>query len=340
MWRRNLSRKSMGWFAVFALLLLAALSSTAQLRPAQLHQAQSHVGRKGSSSVHTASRSRVDYEGVIGRSDIVLARANAEANQAMPLGNGRLGVAVWAADRFTAQLNRVDTLPDRVPVARVNVPGLAALTAGKDYSGRLDLYNAEFRESGAGISAKVYVESGSDNLIIDVTGAAPGVVQTATVSLALPRAPKAAVAGTTGILSETWRDDWQPGASGRAFGSLAAVTAEGREVSAKVADPYSVSVSFKPFEDGHFRIVVAGPHFNADAGPAETVAAQTLAKVTPAGGASTAGHRMWWHNFWQHAGYMKITSADGAGEYMENLRALYLYGAAAESGSEYPGSQA
>src|SRR5579859_2030584 len=337
MWRRNLSRKSMGWFAVFALLLLAALSSTAQLRPAQLHQAQSHVGRKGSSSVHTASRSRVDYEGVIGRSDIVLARANAEANQAMPLGNGRLGVAVWAADRFTAQLNRVDTLPDRVPVARVNVPGLAALTAGKDYSGRLDLYNAEFRESGAGMTANVYVESGSDNLIIDVTGAAPGVVQTATVSLAPPRAPKAAVSGTTGILSETWRDDWQPGASVRAFGSLAAVTAEGREVSAKVADPYSVSVSFKPFEDGHFRIVVAGPHFNAEAGSAEPVAAQTLAKARRS---SDEAHREWWHRFWQHAGYMKISSPDGAGEYMENLRALYLYSAAAESGSEYPGSQA
>jgi hypothetical protein len=37
---------------------------------------------------------------------------------------------------------------------------------------------------------------------------------------------------------------------------------------------------------------------------------------------------------------MKITSSDGSGEYMENLRALYLYSARSESGGEYPGSQA
>ena len=37
---------------------------------------------------------------------------------------------------------------------------------------------------------------------------------------------------------------------------------------------------------------------------------------------------------------MKISSADGVGEYMENLRTLYLYAAAAQNGGEYPGSQA
>jgi len=48
------------------------------------------------------------------RSDIVLERPNRDASQAMPLGNGRLGVAVWAAEGLTAQLNRADTLPDRL----------------------------------------------------------------------------------------------------------------------------------------------------------------------------------------------------------------------------------
>ncbi len=41
-----------------------------------------------------------------------------------------------------------------------------------------------------------------------------------------------------------------------------------------------------------------------------------------------------------HAGLIKLTSADGSGEYMENLRNLYLYTAAAESGGRFPGSQA
>jgi hypothetical protein len=37
----------------------------------------------------------VDVAGVIGRSDIVLGQANVDAAEALPLGNGRLGVAVW-----------------------------------------------------------------------------------------------------------------------------------------------------------------------------------------------------------------------------------------------------
>src|SRR5438270_4265060 len=45
----------------------------------------------------------VDVAGVISRSDIVLARPNEEAGQAMSLGNGRLGVAVWSEDGLTAQ---------------------------------------------------------------------------------------------------------------------------------------------------------------------------------------------------------------------------------------------
>jgi alpha-L-fucosidase 2 len=296
--------------------------------------------QSASTTVHNSTRTRVDYAGLIGRSDIVLARPNLEPSQAIPLGNGRLGVAVWSANGLTAQLNRVDTLPDRLPLARIVVPGLASLTGSNDYSGRLDLYNAEFQERGGGMSANIYVDASSDNLVIDVTGANPDVVQQATLSLAPSRVPKAETAGNTAMLSETWVDDKQPGASGRSFGSLAAVTADGRDVQASVTDVHTVSISFRPYPDGHFRILVAGPHFNAEAGPTATVAQQSLREVVRDEAAAVVQHRNGWHEFWQHAGYMKIASPDGAGEYMENLRTLYLYSAAAQSRSEYPGSQA
>jgi len=64
----------------------------------------------------------------------------------MPLGNGRLGVAVWSADGLTAQLNRADTLPERLSRGQVVIPGLSALISAKDYTGRLNLYDGEFRE--------------------------------------------------------------------------------------------------------------------------------------------------------------------------------------------------
>ncbi|WP_214417238.1 hypothetical protein [Sphaerisporangium fuscum] len=55
----------------------------------------------------------VDTPNVVRRSDIVLGAPNTRASQFVPLGNGTLGAAVWAADGFTAQLNRSDTFPAR-----------------------------------------------------------------------------------------------------------------------------------------------------------------------------------------------------------------------------------
>ena len=288
-----------------------------------------------------------DRAGLVSRSDIVLARPNLEPTQAVTLGNGRLGVAVWSEQGLSAQLNRGDTLPELLPVARVVLPALAKMTAAKDYSGRLALYDAEFRESGSGESATIYVDSATDTLVLNVTGAAPDEIQTVRLHVAsdaaLQRAPKPEISDKMALLSETWVDDKQPGASGRSFGSLAAVTAQGIAVSAKVIDAETVTVSFRPYTDGHFRVLVAAPHFNAQSGTALSIAKRSLAQ-TIAGTGSAEGelarHRDWWHHFWERAAYMKITSSDDSGEYMENLRALYLYSAASESSGEYPGSQA
>lgn len=210
----------------------------------------------------------VDVPGVVGRSDIVLARPNIAAGEALPLGNGRLGVAVWSADGLTAQLNRADTLPRRLSPGQVVVPGLAALTSAKDYVGRLDLYNGEIREQGGGMTATVYVQPKTDTLVIDVN----------------------------------------------------------------VADPLTLCVSFKPYADGHYRLLVASPHFDGKGG-ANVIAHKDLR-------GTAAAHHAWWHEYWNRAGLMRIASADGAGEYMENLRMIYLFAARVEKGEEYPGSQA
>src|SRR5271154_6145265 len=204
----------------------------------------------------------VDVAGVVGRSNIVLGRANVEAGEALPLGNGHLGVAVWAADGLTAQQNRADTLPERLSPGQIVIPGLAAMTQAKDFAGRLDLYNGEVQEQGGGVHAAVYVQPGTDTLVIDVTGADAEVQQTVKLRLWSPRTPHALAQGTVGLLSQEWVDDQEPESSGRHFGSLSAVTASGRDIKVSVADPLTVIVSFKPYTDGHFRILVGAPHFD------------------------------------------------------------------------------
>ncbi|MGA7343723.1 MAG: glycoside hydrolase [Terracidiphilus sp.] len=309
--------------AALLLLACAALASAAQ--------AQSTAN--DSTTAWRDGKFHVDVAGVLGRSSIILGQPNIEATQAMPLGNGRLGVAVWSENGLTAQLNRADTLPDRLSPGEVVIPGLAALTQAKDYSGRLDLYDGEFQERGGGMTATAYVQPNTDALIIDVTGAPAGEPQSALLRLWAPRTTRAFVAGNVGFLSQFWIDDQNPGASGRKFGSLAAITADGRGVSVAVSDPLTVRVSFMPYDDGHFRIIVAAPHYDG------AVDAQAAARPALAAG-NEAASKSWWHAYWNRAATVKITSKDGSGEYLENLRNIYLFAAAAEKGDEYPGSQA
>jgi len=275
----------------------------------------------------------VNVAHVVSESDIVLGRPNTEPTEALPLGNGRLGAAVWSANGMTIQLNRADTLPHRLSPGQIMIPGLAKLTSARDYQGRLDLYSGSFVEHGGGISATVYIQPQSDTLIIDVTGADPAQLQTATLQLWEPRAPKTIAQKSVGILAETWLDNRDPGASGQRFGSLAAMTAEGRDVTVTVANTRAVTVTFKPKTDGSFRLLVAAPHYSGGAS-AEATAAPALADRNP------IAHIDWWHTFWQRAGLIQASSPDGEGEYMTNLRNIYLFSAAAENGDRFPGSQA
>ncbi len=263
----------------------------------------------------------------------MLGAPNTKPGEAMPMGNGRLGIAVWAADGFSAQLNRADTLPHRDSPGQLVIPGLSKLTTAKDFSGRLDLYNGSLIEHGGGISLTAYVQVSTDTLVVDVKGADPNVTQTATLRLWEPRKPNATAASRVGMLEQTWIDHYGPGASGETFGALAAITATGRDVSISVSSSRSVTVTFKPAQDGHFRVTVASPHYN---GGKDQLAGinSALANSDP------QEHLAWWHSFWHRAGLIKLTSGDGSGEYLENLRNLYLYTAAAEGGDRFPGSQA
>ena len=281
----------------------------------------------------------INRAAVVSRSNIILGKPNTAPAQSLGLGNGSLGAAVWAAGGFTAQLNRTDTMPDRKSPGQVTIPGLSTMTSASNFTGSLDLYNGVLNQSGGGMTLKAWVPSGKDELIIDVTGANPATTQTATVSLWSPRNPTAAVSGTTATLAETWVDDHEPQWTGATFGSLAAITASGQNVTASVVDSRNVRVSFKANADGTFRVIVGAPTWKG--GNAATTASSLFGSDATASESSLlSSHTAWWTNFWANTGLMKLESADGSAEYMENLRTIYLYTEAASMRGTYPGSQA
>jgi hypothetical protein len=284
----------------------------------------------------------VDTANLVRSSDIVLDAVPAQGKQSMPLGNGSFGAAVWAQAGFTAQLNRDDSMPGRKSAGQLAIPGLQAMTAADDYHATVDLYDATFRQSGGGLTATTYVRADKDEIVTDVTGADPSTEQTASVNLQAGRNPTAAVAanGSAGVLSETWIDDQSAsGGTGATFGSLAAITAGGRDVTASTPDARTVQVSFKPNPDGRFRVVAAVPHWAG--GDAAATAADLLGHdATAPANALTVAHLAWWHRFWAQANLVKLSSADQVADYIGNLRTIYLYVEAASERGTFPSTQA
>jgi alpha-L-fucosidase 2 len=272
--------------------------------------------------------------GIIDRSDVILQKPNRQPSEAMPLGNGRLGLAVWSADGLTIQLNRADTMPGRLSPGQVVLPGLTKLTSATDYGAKLKLATGDFTEHGNGITATVYVQPDRDVVVVDVTGADPASPQSVLLKLWKPRQPQAFVTDDTALLAETWNDNKAFGATGETFGSLAALKVEATNPKASVEDAgLAVRVTFKPLPNGSFRVFVAAPHWTG--GNAMRTAQSLLDRPE-----SPTLHARWWQQFWNRVGPFQMTSADGSAEYLENLRALYLFMAAAEKGDPYPGSQA
>ncbi|HET6296545.1 MAG TPA: DUF5703 domain-containing protein [Kribbella sp.] len=281
----------------------------------------------------------VDTPNLVRRSDVVLGRANSAPAESMPLGNGALGAAVWAANGFTAQLNRTDTFPDRKSLGQLVIPGLSRMTSAADFSGRLDLYDGMLRQSGGGMTMTAFVRADTQQLVVDVTGADPNTSQTAQVNLWSGRAATSRASGSVAALSETWVDNSGEGASGRTFGSLAGLSAGGRSVVASAPNPLTAQVNFQPNTDGSFRVVVAAPTWTGGDSIATTNSVLNGAATRPQAEVRGA-HLQWWHDYWQSAGLIKVSSADGTGDYVENLRTIYLYSAAAQSRGVLPGSQA
>jgi len=281
----------------------------------------------------------VDAPNLVREADIVLGSPNTAAAQSMPLGNGTFGAAVWAANGFTAQLNRTDTFPGRKSPGWVQIPGLARMTTAANFSAVVDPYDGVLRESGSGMTATIYVRADKDELVVDVTGVDPNSAQTATVNLWSGRTPTAAAAGGVGTLAETWVDNNATTGSGRTFGTLAALTAGGRNVTASVADSETVKVSFTPNADGSFRVLVGSPAW-AGGDAAGTAGSLLGTDASAASSSLQAPHLAWWHDFWANLGLVKLSSADGVANYMEKLRTLYYFTTAEESRGSLPGSQA
>jgi alpha-L-fucosidase 2 len=273
-------------------------------------------------------------DAVVSRSDIFVGQPNILPSQAMAIGNGRLGAAVWAADGMTIQLNRSDTLPGRLSPGQVLLPGLKPMIADRGFRAKLHLFDGVWTQAGGGMHASVTVDHDSDRVIVEVDGANPDREQTVILKLWEPRLPTPVVRGGMVMLSERWVDDRLPGASGLPFGSLAAVHVDGRQLHSASRNRCQAEIHFKPRADGTYRVIIAAPAFDGSEDPESAALKSLNAKLDP------ASSIRWWHDLWHRTDMVIASSPDGRAEYFEALRTLFIYYSAAQSGGSMPGSQA
>jgi hypothetical protein len=288
------------------------------------------ISSSGATTAWQNGQFNVDVANVVRQSNIVMASANTGVMDMMPLGNGRLGAAVWAANGFTAQLNRAaDTFPWRKSQGWLVISGLTGLGGGK-----LDLYDAMLTRSGSGLTAVAYVLQNKDELVVDVSGANVNTTYTAQIQLWSGRSPVTSTSGAFATLSETWVDNGA-GGSNQTFGTLAGLTAGGQNVTASVINGTTIQVSFKPNADGTFRVIVASPVWTG--GNAMTTTTSLIGSdATAAASTLRQTHLNWWHNFWATTGLIKISGTNGP--YVQNIRDIEMYSMGISNSSTFPGN--
>ncbi len=186
----------------------------------------------------------VDTPNLVRRSDIVLRRANPAPADSLPLGNGALGAAVWSADGFTAQLNRTDTFPDRKSLGQRGDPR----PVEDDLRGRLHRPPRPVRRNAPAIR-----RWDDPDRLRPRRHPATRRRRHRRRPEQPPRPPRsnsgpavhrpARASGAVAALAETWVDNNGAGASGRTFGSLAGLTAGGRNVVASTPNNLTGQVS-------------------------------------------------------------------------------------------------
>jgi hypothetical protein len=243
----------------------------------------------------------VDTPNVVCRANIVLGKPKTAPAQSVPLGNGTLGAAVWAANGFTAQLNRTGTFPDRKSPGQVVIPGLSRLTGAADFSGYLE---------------PVRRHAVRDRRRHDIDRVGPRGHRAAR-RRRHRRGPEQHADRAGQAVDRTVTVGTGFRAGGDAGGDLAGQhgdrrvrpdfrhTCRGDRRCARGcvlhAELFDGAVSFQPNADGSFRVIVAASAWTG--GDAIATANSVVnGDATKPAATIAAPHLSWWHDFWSRPG--------------------------------------
>ena len=309
----------------------------------------------GCRSPARASVFDVDAEALVSAADLIYLSPAAEPVEGHPIGNGRMGTFLWTEpERVHMQINRNDVFavnrnhkgPRDGPsdycggCAHVSIDLGGPVFDGKQgFLQRLSLYHAEDTIQGDNVTVTSFVSADTDVLVAEVDDrrSQPRPIR---VALSMWREPE--VKTGEHVARYQFEGAEERVSVGQQFreadhycASSVALQVAGRDVTVETADERS-QVILIPAARGKVRIHVSsaaawqeGADVSFQAGALlDQVAGMPLSKLR-------SRHRTWWREFWARS-FVNVSSRDGIGEFMAQVRLYHLYCMASTSRGPLP----
>ena len=332
------------------LLVVAALLISAHAGVTGLAQDSSRNASEHLSAID------VDYRALVSQSDLIYQSPAGRPVEGQPIGNGRMGTLVWTTPSAVClQINRSDVFAVNKehagsftgPVdqcwgacAQIAIDvGGQPLVAGKAFSQRLSLYEAEATIAGEAVSVRCFVSAIADVLALEIDDQRPE-PQSVRLTVSMWRAPE--VIRESHVARYEFVDSTD---------SLLVVQ-RFHEKDYHCA----AAVAARVMEDGT-QVQISGERARTIVAPAKkgkrTILISSAASWTPGADVGktavellgSAGkhtyddlfseHTRWWRDFWSRT-FVHLASADGLAEFMQRIRYLHLYYMASSSRGALP----
>ncbi len=269
---------------------------------------------------------KVDYPAFMSRNDVVYLSPPEEGWENLPLGNGRLGAALWQPEGIVLQLNTALSAVYNGAIARVclnSAPGL--LDGLKSYEMRLAPYDAGVTvhlgyEKGE-VRVRTFIPADTDAVVMEVEDTRPGVPHRLGLETWRETA-STAMDGNRIVVSDKLSCEGEPDYRFALAADMDEATpAEGGVAELETAArKYVVYAAFAQTRDGNTDVV-------AEAG-------KQLAALRRKGIKNLRReHCKWWAEFWSKS-LVNLSSGDGIAGYVENLWVMHIYAMGAGSRGE------
>ena len=329
------------------------IDPTATGEPRRFYRVSSRAAtttRSGLTAIDGNGDLNLDRNAWLARNNLVYLSPPFRKTDAIPLGSGRVGAAMWI-DRengLTAQLNRPEGVPAMAGLGTLQITNLAGLVAAQDYQGVLSLHDGVFTQQAGGLTVTSFFRWGGEELVIDVQGANPDELVTVRLSAFTGGSsfsgttvitPFHAIASTIPA-NETSGENCIAIAGGNGttanypgFRATQFITAQavGRQIIA-AANATATTLTFKPNSNGSYRLVVPVKIWSGTPVATSTLKSEALAAVAavPSLAADPLSSLLTqqaaaFGAMWDDTAIIRLYSADGSARYIEQMLALDSY---------------